>query len=162
MPCRLYVQVGGAFSLCFGIRHGRMLLVPGQPCAASSAFWQELAGVADFPQEAMAMKRAGWTGGRCSALHVPTQRAAMTDAARCDGLCTALHHRAGNGVGHQAAVRGRWARQPRLHRRKGSAQWLRVPKSGQEWSFLGKIVCFFGKKQRNFMHHLTDSLTIYN
>ena len=62
--------------------------------------------MADFPQEAMVMKRAGWTGERCSALHVPTQRAAMTDAARCDGLCTALHHRAGNGVGHRAAVKG--------------------------------------------------------
>ena len=62
--------------------------------------------MADFPQEAMAMRQAGWTGERCSALHVPTQRAAMTDAARCDGLCTALHHRAGNCVGRRAAVRG--------------------------------------------------------
>ena len=106
MPRRLYVQVGGAFSLRFGNRHGPQLLVPGQSRTASSAFWQEPAGVADFPQEAMAKKRAGWTGGRCSALHVPTQRAAMTDAARYDGLCTALHHRAGNGVGHRAAVRG--------------------------------------------------------
>ena len=145
MPCRLYVQVGGAFSLCFGNRHGRMLLVPGQFRTPSSAFWQEPAGVADFPLEAMAKKQAEWTGGRCSALHVPTQRAAMTDAARCDGLCTALHHRAGNGVGHRAAVRGQWGRQPRLHRRKGSAQLLRVPKSGQRWSFPGKIVCLFGK-----------------
>lgn len=59
MPCRLYVQVGGAFSLFFGNRHGRMLLVPGQSRAASSAFWQEPAGVADFPQEAMAKKRTG-------------------------------------------------------------------------------------------------------
>lgn len=83
MPCRLYVQVGGAFSLRFGNRHGPQLLVPGQPCTASSAFWQEPAGVADFPQEAMAMKQAGWTGGRCSALHVPTQRAAMTCAPHC-------------------------------------------------------------------------------
>ena len=106
MPRRLYVQVGGAFSLCFGNRRGRLLLVPGQPCTASSAFWQEPAGVADFPQEAMAMRQAGWTGGRCSALHVPMQRAATTDAARCDDLCTALHHRAGNGVGHRAAVKG--------------------------------------------------------
>ena len=62
--------------------------------------------MADFPLEVMAMKRAGWTGERGSALHVPTQRAAMTDAARCDGLCTALHHRAGNCVGRRAAVRG--------------------------------------------------------
>ena len=106
MPRRLYVQVGGAFSLHFGNRHGRMLLVPGQPCAASSAFWWEPAGVADFPLEAMAMKQAGWTGEMGSALQVPTQRAAMTDAARCDGLCTALHHRAGNCVGRRAAVRG--------------------------------------------------------
>ena len=62
--------------------------------------------MADFPQEAMAMRQAGWTGERCSALQVPTQRAAMTDAARCDGMCTALHHRAGNGIGQRAAVRG--------------------------------------------------------
>ena len=46
--------------------------------------------MADFPLEVMAMKRAGWTGERGSALQVPTQRAAMTDAVRCDGLCTAL------------------------------------------------------------------------
>ena len=62
--------------------------------------------MADFPQEAMAMKQAGWTGEMGSALQVPTQRAAMTDSAHCDGLCTALHHRAGNCVGRRATVRG--------------------------------------------------------
>ena len=62
--------------------------------------------MADFPLEAMAMKQAGWTGEMGSALQVPTQRAAMTDSAHCDGLCTALHHRAGNCVGRRAAVRG--------------------------------------------------------
>ena len=62
--------------------------------------------MADFPLEAMAMKQAGWTGEMGSALQVPTQRAAMTDSAHCDGLCTALHHRAGNCVGRRATVRG--------------------------------------------------------
>ena len=62
--------------------------------------------MADFPQEAMAMKQAGWTGEMGSALQVPTQRAAMTDAARCDGLCTALLRWAENDVGRLAAVRG--------------------------------------------------------
>ena len=43
----------------------------------------------DLPGEADVENGAEWMCGKRSALHVPTQRAAMTDAVRCDGLCTA-------------------------------------------------------------------------
>ena len=62
--------------------------------------------MADFPQEAMAMRQAGWTGERCSALHVPTQRAAMTDAVRCDGRCTAMRHLPENTIEWRTAYKG--------------------------------------------------------
>ena len=46
----------------------------------------------DFHGEADAENGVEGMHGKRSALHVPTQRAAMTDAACCDGRCTALRH----------------------------------------------------------------------
>lgn len=49
---------------------------------------------------------AEWMCGKRSALHVPTQRAAMTDAACCDGRCTALRHLPENTMVRRAARMG--------------------------------------------------------
>ena len=90
------------------------------------------------------MRQAGWTGERCSALHVPTQRAAMTDAARCDGLCTALHRWAENDVGRRAAVRGGVSGSLACTAERVLCSGSECRKAGWSGVFRGEIVRFFG------------------
>lgn len=63
-------------------------------------------GGVELPGEADVENGAEWMCGKRSALHVPTQRAAMTDAACCDGRCTALRHLPENTMVRRAARMG--------------------------------------------------------
>ena len=51
----------------------------------SEALWGREAGGADIHEQAMDAVIAVWTYEKRSAVRSPTQRAAMTYAARCDG-----------------------------------------------------------------------------
>lgn len=51
----------------------------------AEALWGREAGEADFLVQAMDVVMAVWTYEKRSAVRRPTQRAAMTYAARCDG-----------------------------------------------------------------------------
>ena len=68
-------------------------------------WWQ--AGAADTIGEAYAVRMTEETRVTCSALHVPVLRAAIADAAHCDGRCTALRHLPRNTAGWRAVPSAR-------------------------------------------------------
>ena len=79
-------------------------------------WWQ--AGAADTIGEAYAVRMTEETCAKRSVLHVPVQRAAMADAAHCDGRCTALRHLPRNTAGWRAVP---YARQCSRLLRAGAA-----------------------------------------
>lgn len=79
-------------------------------------WWQ--AGAADTIGEAYAVRMTEETCAKRSVLHVPVQRAAIADAAHCDGRCTALRHLPRNTAGWRAVP---YARQCSRLLRAGTA-----------------------------------------
>ena len=79
-------------------------------------WWQ--AGAADTIGEVYAVRMTEETCAKRSVLHVPVQRAAMADAAHCNGRCTALRHLPRNTAGWRAVP---YARQCSRLLRAGAA-----------------------------------------